>query len=60
MHNSPAGVSQFTANGHFYVENEIINIVKMCKPKNSTDCDDNSMYVICKVIIPIVKPLAHI
>ena len=28
-------------------ESEIINIVKLCKPKNSTkDCDDISMYVI--------------
>ena len=34
------------------VENEIINIVKLCKPKNSTkDCDDISMYVISKAII---------
>ena len=29
-------------------ESEIINIVKLCKPKNSKDCDD------------IAKPLAHI
>ncbi len=27
-------------------ESEIINIVKLCKPKNSKDCDDISMYYI--------------
>ena len=42
------------------VENEIISIVKLCKPKNSKDCNDISMYVISKVIISIAKPLAHI
>ena len=42
------------------VENGIINIVKLCKPKNFKDCDDISMYVISKVIISIAKPLAHI
>ena len=42
------------------VENEIINIVKLCRPKNSKDCDDISMYVISKVIVSIAKPLAHI
>ena len=43
------------------LESEIINIVKLCKPKNSTkDCDDISMYVISKVIVSIAKPLAHI
>ena len=42
------------------VENEIINIVKLCKPTNSKDCDDIIMYVISKVIIAIDKPLSHI
>ena len=42
------------------VENEIINIVKLCKPKNSKDCDDISMYVISTIIVSIAKPLAHI
>ena len=42
------------------VENEIINIVKLCKPKNSKDRDDISMYVISKVIVSIAKPFAHI
>ena len=42
------------------VESEIINIVNLCKPKNSKDCDDISMYVIYKVIVSIAKPLAHI
>ena len=41
-------------------ESEIINIVKLCKPKNSKDCDDISMYVISNVIVSIAKPLAHI
>ena len=63
-------ISQFTENCHHtqrvtcydfhVVENEIINIVKLCKPKNSKDCDDISMYVISKVIVSIAKPLAHI
>ena len=42
------------------IENEIINIVKLCKPKNSKDCDHISRYVISKVIVSIAKPLAHI
>ena len=42
------------------VESEIINIVKLCEPKNSKDCDDISMYVIAKVIVSIAKPLARI
>ena len=42
------------------VENEIINIVKLCKPQISKDCVDISMYVISKVIVSIAKPLAHI
>ena len=42
------------------VESEIINIVKLCEPINSKDCDDISMYVIAKVIVSIAKPLAHI
>ena len=41
-------------------ESEINDIVKLCKPKNSRDCDDISMYVISKVIVSITKPLAHI
>ena len=41
-------------------ESEIINIVKLCKPKNSKDCDDITMYVISNVIVSIAKPLAHI
>ena len=41
-------------------EDEIITTVKSCKPKHSKDCDDMSMYVVSTVILPIVKPLAHI
>ena len=31
------------------VEHEIISIVKLCKPKNSKDCDDISMYLSLKL-----------
>ena len=42
------------------VENEVTNIVQLCKPNNSKDGDDISMYVVFKVIISTAKPLAHI
>ena len=41
-------------------DDEVINTVKSCKPKHSTDCDDIIMYIISKVIHQIVKPLVHI
>ena len=41
-------------------EQKVFSIVKYCKPKNSKDCDELSMYVLSKVIETIVKPLAHI
>ena len=40
--------------------NEVINIVKTCKPKNSKDCDVLSMYIVSRVINPIAKPISHI
>ena len=32
-------------------ESEIINIVKQCKPKNSEDCDDISMYMLYLMVL---------
>ena len=40
--------------------NEVINIVKTCKPKNSKDCDGESICIVSRVINQIAKPLAHI
>uniref|UniRef100_A0A672GYN6 Reverse transcriptase domain-containing protein n=1 Tax=Salarias fasciatus TaxID=181472 RepID=A0A672GYN6_SALFA len=41
-------------------EVEIVNIVRNCKNKTSTDCDGVDMMVVKKVINEISKPLAHI
>ena len=41
-------------------EDEVVNIIKSCKPKHSQDCDDINMYVLSKVTDQIVKPLVHI
>ena len=41
-------------------EDEVVNIIKACKPKHSKDCDDINMYVLSKVTDQIVKPLVHI
>ena len=41
-------------------EDEVVNIIKSCKPKHSNDCDDINMYVLSKVTDQIVKPLVHI
>ena len=30
-------------------EDEVVNIIKSCKPKHSQDCDDINMYVLSKV-----------
>ena len=40
-------------------EDEVVNIIKSCKPKHSQDCDDINMYVLSKVTDQIVKPLVH-
>ena len=42
------------------VIDEVVNIIKSCKPKHSKDCDDINMYVLSKVTDQIVKPLVHI
>ena len=39
---------------------EVVNIIKSCKPKQSKDCDDINMSVLSKVTDQIVKPLVHI
>ena len=41
-------------------EDEVVSIIKSCKPKHSKDCDDINMYVLSKVTDQIVKPLVHI
>ena len=41
-------------------EDEVVNIIKSCKPKHSKDCDDIIMYVLSKVTDQIGKPLVHI
>ena len=41
-------------------EDEVVNIIKSCKPKHSEDCGDINMYVLSKVTDQIVKPLVHI
>ena len=41
-------------------EDEVVNIIKSCKPKLSKDCDDINMYVLSKVTDQIVKPLVQI
>ena len=40
-------------------EDEVVSIIKSCKPKHSKDCDDINMYVLSKVTDLIVKPLVH-
>ena len=41
-------------------EDEVVSIIKSCKPKHSKDCDDINMYVLSKLTDQIVKPLVHI
>ena len=41
-------------------EDEVVNIIESCKPKQSKDCDDINMYVLSKVTEQIVKPRVHI
>ena len=40
-------------------EDEVVSIIKSCKPKHPKDRDDINMYVISKVTDQIVKPLVH-
>ena len=39
---------------------EVVNIMKSCKPNHSKDCDDINMHVLSKVTDQIVKLLVHI
>ena len=41
-------------------EDEVVSIIKSCKPKHSKDCDDINMSVLSKVTDQFVKPLVHI
>ena len=41
-------------------EDDVVNIIKSCKPNHSKDCDNINMYVLSKVTDQIVKPLVHI
>ena len=41
-------------------EAEVIRIIKLCKPKDSMDYDDISMWVISRIAPQVVKPLVHI
>ncbi len=41
-------------------EDEVVCIIKSCKPKHSQESDDINMYVLSKVTDQIVKPLVHI
>ena len=41
-------------------EDEVVNIIKSCKPKHSKECDDINMYVLSKVTDQIVEPLVYI
>ena len=41
-------------------EAEVIRIIKLCKPKDSMDYDDISMWVLSKIAPQVVKPLVHI
>ena len=41
-------------------EAEVIRIIKLCKPKDSMEYDDISMWVLSKIAPQVVKPLVHI
>ena len=41
-------------------EAEVIRIIKLCKPKDSMDYDDISMWVLSKIAPQVVKPFVHI
>ena len=41
-------------------EAEVIRIIKLCKPKDSMDYDDISMWVLSRIASQVVKPLVHI
>ena len=39
---------------------EVIRIIKLCKPKDSMDYDDISMWVLSRIAHQVVKLLVHI
>ena len=41
-------------------EAEVIRIIKLCKPKDSMDYDDISMWVLSRIAPHVIKPLVHI
>ena len=41
-------------------EAEAIRIIKLCKPKDTMDYDDISMWVRSRIVPQVVKPLVHI
>ena len=41
-------------------EAEVMRIIKLCKPKDSMDYDDISMWVHSRIAPHVVKPLVHI
>ncbi len=41
-------------------EAEVIRIIKLCKPKDSMDYDDISMWVLSRIAPHVVKPHVHI
>ena len=41
-------------------EAEVIRIIKLCKPNDSMDYDDISMWVLSRIAPQVVKPLVHI
>ena len=41
-------------------EAEVIRIIKLCKPKDSMDYDDISMWVLSRIAPQVVKPLVYI
>ena len=41
-------------------EAEVIRIIKLCKPKDSMEYDDISMWVLSRIAPQVVKPLVHI
>ena len=41
-------------------EAEVIRIIKLCRPNDSMDCDDISMWVLSRIAPHVVKPLVHI
>ena len=36
-------------------EEEVVSIIKSCKPKHSKDCDDINMYVLSKVLTRLLS-----